>query len=68
MVLQIAVHKVFSHLTRGLGHFADNSSILSKQPTTVHPRWLATVLQTVLSFILRSAISETSFCLGSKGC
>ena len=42
LALQIAVHKVFSHLPRGLGHFEDNSSIPQNQTTTFRPSLIST--------------------------
>ena len=45
MVLRIVFHKVFSHLPRGLEHFADGNSIPYNQSTIFHPDQIATVLQ-----------------------
>ena len=48
MVLQIAVHGVFSCLIRGLEHFADSSSIPWNPPTIFHPSLISTVMQKFL--------------------
>ena len=48
MVLQIVPHTVFSHLPRGLGHFADSNSIAQNQRTIFHPSQIATILQMFL--------------------
>ena len=52
MVLQIAVHKVFSHLPGGLGDFSDNNSLLFNHPTIFHPSLISTIQQQILLSIV----------------
>ena len=48
MVLQIAVHKVFSRFTRGLEHFAESSKHPWNHSTILRPSLVATLQQTFL--------------------
>ena len=53
--------RCFHHLPRGLGHFENNNSIPQNQPTIFRPSLMATILQTFLLFILRTALSAILF-------
>ena len=61
MVLQIAFHKVSSHLPRGLGHVASDSNIPYHQPTTFSSKPDCNSTGDVPSFILRTALSAIPF-------
>ena len=61
MVRRIAFHRVSSHQTRGLEHFADRCNIPWNLPTIFHPSLTATMQQTFLLFTLRTALSAIPF-------
>ena len=54
MVVRIVFHSEFSHLSGGLGHFADSNSIPQNQQTIFHPILIvATLLKYPLSLFVR---------------
>ena len=67
-VFQIALHMVFSHLSRGLEHFADVSNVPSHQPTIFHPSQIATAQQkSLLQFCVLLCLSATPFVSDRRG-